>query len=236
MSDSAVARASGVPRATVRDWRRGGVQVEVPKATCGQCGGSEHDPFALNRAAYTYLLGLYLGDGYLAVNRHGVYRLRICIDARHPRLAARVVETMGLVRPASRASLVRQRKDHMLVASQYGKSWPCLLPQHGAGPKHERPIVLADWQRPIIAEHPAQLVRGLLHSDGWRGTNRVRAAGKTYHYGRYQFSNRSDDIRGLFCAALDRLEIPWRRMNRWNISVAQRTAVAALDAFVEPKD
>ena len=124
----------------------------------------------------------------------------------------------------------------MLVASQYAKCWPCLLPQHGAGPKHERPIVLADWQSPIVAEHPDQIVRGLLHSDGWRGTNRVLVAGKTYYYGRYQFSNRSDDIRALFCAALDRLEIPWRRMNRWNVSVAQRPAVAALDAFVERKD
>ncbi len=236
MSDSAVARASGVPRATVRDWRRGGIQEEMPTATCGRCGGSEHDPLTLDRPAYAYLLGLYLGDGYLAANRRGVYRLRICIDARHPRLAERVVETMGLVLPDSRASLVRQRKDHMLVASQYAKRWPCLLPQHGAGPKHERPIVLADWQRPIVADHPDQLVRGLLHSDGWRGINRVTAGDKTYNYGRYQFSNRSDDIRDLFCAALDRLDIPWRRMNRWNISVARRTAVAAIDAFVEPKD
>ena len=61
----------------------------------------------------------------------------------------------------------------MLVASQYAKCWPCLFPQHGKGVKHDRPIVLADWQDAIVDEHPDQLVRGLLHSDGWRGTNRV---------------------------------------------------------------
>ena len=27
------------------------------------------------------------------------------------------------------------------------KHWPCLFPQHGPGRKHERPIVLEDWQR-----------------------------------------------------------------------------------------
>jgi hypothetical protein len=236
MSDSEAARFSGIPRATVRDWRRGGVEHEAPSATCGRCGGAEHDPLALDRRAYAYLLGLYLGDGHIAASCRGVYRLRIYVDGRHPRLAQRVVETMHLVLPGPRAGLIPHRTDHMLVASQYAKCWPCLLPQHGAGPKHERPIVLADWQRPIVDEHPDQLARGLLHSDGWRGTNRVVVRNKTYNYGRYQFSNRSDDIRELFCAALDRLDIPWRRMNRWNISIARRTAVAALDAFVEPKD
>ncbi|MCW2982618.1 MAG: transcriptional regulator [Conexibacter sp.] len=124
----------------------------------------------------------------------------------------------------------------MLIASQYSRAWPCLLPQHGPGVKHERPIVLTDWQQSIVDARPDQLVRGLLHSDGWRGVNRVIVNGKAYEYGRFQFSNRSDDIRALFCDALDRLGIPWRRMNRWNISVARRDGVAMLDHFVEPKD
>lgn len=236
LSDSAVARATGIPRATVRDWRRAGVEREARVGTCARCGGAEHDPLALDRRAYAYLLGLYLGDGHVSAARRGVYRLRIYVDARHPRLAQRVVETMRLVLPDSRAGLIAHRADHMLVASQYAKCWPCLLPQHGAGVKHERPIRLTGWQESIVDEHPDQLVRGLLHSDGWRGVSRVVAGGKAYHYGRYQLSNRSDDIRALFCSALDRLDISWRRMNRWNISIARRDAVAAVDAFVEPKD
>jgi len=220
----------------VRDWRRAGVEREDRVQSCARCGGARHDPLALDRPAYSYLLGLYLGDGHIAATRRGVHRLRIYVDARHPRLAQRIVETMRLVVPSSCAGLMRHRTDHMLVASQYAKCWPCLLPQHGAGAKHTRPIVLADWQESLVEEQPDQLVRGLLHSDGWRGVNRVVAGGKNYHYGRYQLSNRSDDIRGLFCAALDRLDIPWRRMNRWNISVARREAVAALDAFVERED
>jgi len=79
----------------------------------------------------------------------------------------------------------------------------------------------------------------IIHSDGWRGTNwTTRTVGgttKKYTYPRYQFSNRSADIRGIFTGALDRLGIAWRQSNQWTISVARREAVAALDAFVGPK-
>jgi hypothetical protein len=37
-----------------------------------------------------------------------------------------------------------------------------------------------------------QFLRGLFHSDGWRGLNRVHVKGRDYSYPRYQFSNRSD--------------------------------------------
>ena len=123
----------------------------------------------------------------------------------------------------------------MVVVSSYSKQWPCLLPQHGSGPKHRRPINLERWQQDIIGEHPHQLLRGLIHSDGCRTLNRVRAGGRAYDYGRYQFSNRSEDIHRIFTDALDRLEVPWRRMNGHTVSVARREAVAALDAFIEPK-
>jgi hypothetical protein len=78
-------------------------------------------------------------------------------------------------------------------------------------------------------------LRGLIHSDGCRFTNTIRHPKKTYTYPRYNFSNRSDDIRGLFCGACDLLGIEWRVMNAWNISVARRESVACLDELVGPK-
>jgi hypothetical protein len=83
--------------------------------------------------------------------------------------------------------------------------------------------------------HPEALIRGLIHSDGCRSANTISSAGYHYSYPRYLFSNRSDDIRAIFCEHLDLLGIPWRRMNRWNISVARREGVARLDEFVGPK-
>jgi hypothetical protein len=71
--------------------------------------------------------------------------------------------------------------------------------------------------------------------DGCRAVNVVKSCGRARSYPRYTFSNRSDDIRAIFCQHLDLLDIPWRRMNRFNISVAKRDGVARLDGFVGPK-
>jgi hypothetical protein len=42
-------------------------------------------------------------------------------------------------------------------------------------------------------------------------------------------------IRGLFCAALDELEIPWTRPGKYQVAVYRKAAVARLDEFVGPK-
>jgi hypothetical protein len=115
------------------------------------------------------------------------------------------------------------------------KHWPCLFPQHGIGPKHTRSIVLTDWQQDIVDAWPRLLLRGLVQSDGCRSNNRVRGRGKWYSYPRYQFSNRSDDIRQIFCDACDVVGVPWRRMNRWTIAVSRREGVETLDCFIGPK-
>ena len=52
---------------------------------------------------------------------------------------------------------------------------------------------------------------------------------------RYHVSNRSDDICGLFTAALDAPGIPWTRPSKYVIAVYRNAAVARLDEFVGPK-
>jgi hypothetical protein len=74
-----------------------------------------------------------------------------------------------------------------------------------------------------------------LETDGCRAINTVRHGDKAYRYPRYQFSNRSQDIKDLFCAACDQIGVRWRVMNAMNISVARRDSVAILDEFVGPK-
>ena len=71
----------------------------------------------------------------------------------------------------------------MVVASTW-RQWPCLFPQHAPGRKHHRKIELVDWQREIVDEKPGPFLRGLIHTDGWRGVNRVRVKGKEYSYPR----------------------------------------------------
>jgi hypothetical protein len=94
---------------------------------------------------------------------------------------------------------------------------------------------LADWQQRLVEQAPGALLRGLIHTDGWRGLNRVRVKGREYEYPRYQFSNRSDDIRRIFTDACDRLGVEWTPWTRFHVSVAKRDSVALLDRFVGPK-
>ena len=116
------------------------------------------------------------------------------------------------------------------------KLWLHAFPQHGPGRKHERTIALEDWQQAIVDRHPHEFVRGLIHSDGCRTTNcfpdeAAERARRRVAYARYVFSNLSEDIRALFCAACDALDVRWTLSNPRNVSVAHRVSVARLDAI-----
>ena len=125
--------------------------------------------------------------------------------------------------------------ERVCKVQSYWTHWPCLFPQHGPGRKHERPIVLADWQRAIVEEHPWPLIRGLIHSDGCRAVNRVTVRGVRYAYPRYFFANESPDILAIMGTALDRVGVAWRFNRPNSISIAKRAAVAAMDEHVGPK-
>jgi hypothetical protein len=83
-----------------------------------------------------------------------------------------------------------------------------------------------------LEQHPGRFLRGLIHSDGWRGNNRVRIRGTEYVYPRYQFCNLSEDILGPFGWACGLLGVSWRRMNHKTLSVARRDSVAILDEHI----
>ncbi|HEX6469185.1 MAG TPA: transcriptional regulator [Streptosporangiaceae bacterium] len=237
---SEVSRRTGVSRAALKVWRDNPEAALRPKmgATCPRCDERPRPPEPL--PGYAYLLGLYLGDGCISpvgLASKKVWSLRIiCADA-WPGLRDECVEAILAIRPDNKVRLLQ--KQGCTEVNSYSKHWPCLFPQHGAGVKHRRKIQLQAWQQTIVTEHAGRFVRGLIHSDGSRFTNRVRRALPTgdrwYEYPRYLFSNESADIRNLFTDALDTLGIEWRYSRSNTISVARREAVARLDEFVGPK-
>jgi hypothetical protein len=235
LNDCQVSRLTGIPRRTIQGWRNGHTPrrgLDIP--SCARCGHAAHRFDDLPSAAYTYLLGMYLGDGYLARCRRGVYRLSIAMDARYPGIIASCQhageEVIGL-----RSGVIYRDGGSCANVYVHSKQWPCLFPQHGPGRKHERTIALVDWQQRHVATHPKKFLRGLIESDGCRGINRVTVNGKAYAYPRYTFCNASADIRSLFCDTCDLLGVEWRQMNARNISVARRDSVAFLDSFIGPK-
>jgi hypothetical protein len=146
----------------------------------------------------------------------------------------------------SRTQLVRRVGRYPVPASRCVRvvatslRWPEVFPQHGPGRKHERPISLEPWQQEIVDAFLWEFLRGLLHSDGCRTLNRFRTrlpSGRIadYAYPRWFFSNRSADIRELFCTTCDSVGVRWTQSNPRNISVSHRRSVALLDEFVGPK-
>jgi hypothetical protein len=166
--------------------------------------------------------------------------LVITLDGRYPEIIEDAVASVQLAGLTQRVSVHPVKGSRAIVVQSYAKHWLDVFPQWGPGRKHERPIVLADWQRAIVDRHPEQFLRGLIHSDGCRTVNRVKTklpSGRVaeYAYPRYFFSNLSADIRRLFCEYCERLGVRWTQSNHRNISVSHRHSVAILDGFIGPK-
>lgn len=236
--DALNAERHGVAVKTIRRWRREYVRRGRERgqthllATCPQCEGGP-----LDTAAYAELFGWYLGDGHISAQRREVFSLHIYNDLTYADDNARLIDLKTLVKPRSKPHTRVVRG--CLVTTVSWKHWPCLFPQHGAGRKHERDLVMADWQRAIVEEHPAPFLRGLFHSDGclvknW-ATRPVAGQMKRYEYPRWQFVNESADIMRWCGEALDRLGIRWRQTNRRTLSVSRRADVARLTELIGAK-
>lgn len=241
-----IASQTGLPLATVRDWLAGRVpRHSVPRdrsapvaRPCDQCGHDSHQVKDLS-PQYVYLLGLYLGDGTISRHARGVFRLRIFLDLRYPQIIEDCTSAMADVIPKSKvhhfhrySNYVESAAPSHVEVSSFSKSWPCLFPQHGPGRKHERSITLTQWQLDLVERTPEQMLRGLVHSDGCRFQNTGRG---DWSCPRYSFSNRSDDIKGVFCHACDLIGVHWTRSGTSCIYVSRKADVARLDEFIGPK-
>jgi hypothetical protein len=233
-----ISRETGIPRSTIRGWLAGRLPNghAINRTACPQCGAPQHR-FAELPPDYLYLLGLYLGDGCLSAHPRGVYRLRLFFDSRYPAIVDAAAAAIRSVLPANRINRLLRSGGYVnssprsnVELSVYSRTLPCLFPQHGPGRKHERRIALVDWQRELVGKHPEQLLRGLIHSDGCRFVN----TGRNWRHPRYCFSNRSEDIRSMFCDACDLLGVHWTTAPR-TVYVSRVRDVALLDEFIGPK-
>jgi hypothetical protein len=234
LSDYEISRLTGVGRSTVFRWRHEGVPAPVGPVIL------EIRPEHWNRterARYSYLLGQYLGDGYVGTLGR-THSLVIACDVRYPAILDEVIEAVSTF-SRRKPSVLRPKGTNGVRVTSYWKAWPLFFPQHGPGSKLDRKIELVDWQLEIVDEHPKAFLRGLIHSDGSRCMNtfkvQLKSGPKEYSYPRYFFTNYSTDIQAFFCRSCDRLGIRWSRPNWRNVSISHRESVTKLDEFVGPK-
>jgi hypothetical protein len=229
----------GIPRATVRDcikkfgnlqglesYRDDRVEILGESSLVRALKGMQVSQDELK--AYAYLFGLYLGDG--TISKMGrVYRLRIFLDKKYPLINKACQDAMQMLLSNNEVGITNMKT--WVVIGCYYKYWPQVFPQAGAGKKHERPIIIEEWQQRIVDLYPLELFRGLYHSDGARSRNVVK--GKDYP--RYFFSNYSIDIQALYIATVDKLGLQVTQTNANNFAISRREDVAWLDEHVGAK-
>ncbi len=177
------------------------------EASCRRYGADEHQFAQLLTDTYAYLLGVYLGDGNIVKQRR-CYSLRVCLDSIYPGIIGEAARAMSFSREyrLGWADIARPDASDRLLLEELAVS----LPSAWAGSKALALDRASRMAARIVSAAPGWFLRGLIHTDGWRGLNRVHVKGRDYAYPRYQFSNCSDDIRRLFTDACDLLGAQWR--------------------------
>lgn len=225
LNDTQVAQRLGISRTTVRDWRRPRYVRRSAVERCHRCWRPTR-PVRLETVDYAELLGLYLGDGYICPMPR-TQRLRIFLDARYAQV---VGETDALLRrcfPSNRIGRLSRHAGSMVVQWVYHGHLACLFPQHGAGKKHERPVVLEPWQEAAVAAAPWGFLRGCIRSDGCVYVNRTGR----YEYLSYDFANRSPQIRELFARVCESVGVECRPAGE-RVRIYRRASVALLREHV----
>ncbi len=237
-----IARETGIPRGTVLDCVNTYGSIAGLEAQRERASKSRAD-FLLSRirneaevqCAYAYALGLYLGDGYINLNKNErSYRLRIALDKKYPNIIERCTQALLAILPNNKVTLVSNVGHFDVTISN--KHLVEIFPQHGKGTKHTREIKLEVWQQIIVDLYPLEFFRGLYHSDGSRYSNVVK--GKDYP--RYQFTNVSKDIIRLFSDTCDKLGFEWTAKTRlkplcYDIYISKRKDVDYLDQVIGAK-
>jgi hypothetical protein len=163
----------------------------------------------------------------------------VCGRDRTRTRAAQEIRSLSASTPGRPARPTRARSANTITRERtwtevYSswRAWPCLFPQHGPGKKHERRIVLADWQTELDERCPTELLRWLGESDGCRFENTGRNG---WRAPRYAFKNRSADIHAIFRWGCDLIDARWTAAGADTTYVSRQSDVARLDEFIGPK-
>ncbi|MEA2171570.1 MAG: hypothetical protein QOF76_4870, partial [Solirubrobacteraceae bacterium] len=100
MTDTEIARRTGVARSTVRDICKPRPRPEV---VCPRCWVPAKALCFSDDERYAYLLGLYLGDGSIA-RLARTFSFRLSLDAKYPGIVAEARTAMASCSPTGRVS------------------------------------------------------------------------------------------------------------------------------------
>ncbi len=234
-----ISRKTNIPRRTILDWIQGNVKYfSGPVSQLAE----EHDLKSCKCRFdsylgyhYSYLLGLYLGDGYICKSKR-VYKLRIALTTKYSDIINECIRSTSYIFQQNKVNSLPKTQPNCTDVYVYKKDLPDYFPQHGPGKKHTRKIELESWQKEITKHHPTQFIKGLIHSDGCRYIAKPKYKDKVYKYIHYNFTNFSKDIIDIFTDVCDSLGIKYTvaKTNK-RVYITDKRSVKFLDSFIGPK-
>lgn len=231
---SHISKIFDIPRATIKYWINSNIlnSIKIREDIDRESIGSVYEHISLNKKDYSFILGLYLGDGCITENgrNNSSYKLRIAQDNKYPNVISIIQNSLSNFFGKDSKLINGKGCTHITI---YDKYLPIYFPQHGKGFKHDRKIKLNDFQSKNIDD--VELLRGLWLSDG---SFYIAKHGK-YEYERYNFTNKSVDLIEIFGCLLDKLDVKYsKRIKRngvWTIEVQNRKYVSILKDILGTK-
>jgi DNA-binding transcriptional regulator WhiA len=226
-NNSEISRQLDIPRRTIIDWVSGKIKLNESSKEKRK-NFNPLDYLKDKKEAYSYILGLYLGDGYINKTEKS-WRIRFFLDYKYDKLNDFATEELQKVFPNNKINILNHKNTK--GNSSYITLYTCsvliekLFPQIGKGKKHERKIELTDWQKEIIDYK--FLLKGLFHSDGsyYKQTN-----SNSFYY---NFSNLSKDIIEIFCECCNKINVECKFCHTLVRGKKKYTANVRKQQFVE---
>ena len=185
LSQNEISKLCNIPRSTISGWIKSPNKKNI-----------EFDPYEYIiknnlQKTYSYILGLYLGDGYID-KMPRTWRFRVFNAKTYVELNNHIERELKKIFPLNKVNRVDSNTYYSIYV--YSKNIPLLFPHYGEGKKHQRKINLLEWQKKIII--PKYFIKGLFHSDGSYYPRTDKRSGKISWS--YDFRNESDDILKFF--------------------------------------
>jgi hypothetical protein len=234
LNDCEISRRMGIPRATIRDWRRPSYVPRTsapPRETCPRCWRAAK-PISFTPDDYAELLGLYLGDGCISPGPR-TDRLRISLDSKYPDIIRDARQLLERSFPNNSVDVVPFHDGACVNVSVYSSHLVCLFPQHGPGMKHKRRILLEGWQQEHVNRAPWAFLRGCIRSDGCVFHQpHGRSPAEALRISQLRVQQHSEDIARLFADTAASLGLRPRincdRNGRWDVRINRRESVARM--------
>ena len=150
-----ISRLTGINRATLRDWifddqkgiTKSAYQYD-PEEYLNEFLKSEE-----KRKAYSFVLGLYLCDGYISQYKtHRAETIRIVNDVKYEKDTLEWAKNLQIVFPENKVSITKLKSNCKEVKT-HSKKLSLLFPQVGKGAKHKRKLTFTNWQMDIIKQY-----------------------------------------------------------------------------------